>query len=92
MNANSISEEDILSVLAHRLPWEQLRGATVLVTGAGGLLASAMVDTLMHLGTEVLAKPVTVLAMVRNAGRARGSRHGRGIPPCRFSSRMCARP
>ena len=85
MKANSIYEEDARAVLLRGLPWEELSGATVLVTGAGGLLASAMVDVLLWAGKRVLAKPVTVLAMVRNAGRAR-SRFTRweGVPQLRF--------
>lgn len=71
MKANSIYEEDARSVLSRELPWEELSGATVLVTGAGGLLAAALVDVLLWAGVRELAEPVTVLAMVRNAERAR---------------------
>lgn len=85
MKANSIYEEDARSVLSRELPWEDLSGATILVTGAGGLLASALVDVLLWAGVRELAEPVTVLAMVRNAGRAR-RRFARweGVPQLKF--------
>ena len=71
MHLNAIVEEDLASVAAAELPWQDLAGATVLVTGAAGFLPAYMVETLLYLNREVLTKPVTVVAMVRNAERAR---------------------
>ena len=43
----------------------------MLVTGAAGFLPAYMVETLLYLNRELLTKPVSIVAMVRNAERAR---------------------
>lgn len=44
-----IEREDISRILASPLPWNEVMGSTVLVTGATGMLASYMVFTLLEL-------------------------------------------
>ncbi|MBB3255881.1 dTDP-glucose 4,6-dehydratase [Paraburkholderia bannensis] len=64
--------EDVRYIVAQPLPWEKLSGRRVLVTGAGGFLGGYLVRTL--LGLHALGKvrqPVEVVAMVRDAARAR---------------------
>lgn len=61
---------DVDAVVARDLPWEQLRGATVLVTGASGMLPSYVVHTLLRLN-EVHDAGMTVLGLVRNEKKAR---------------------
>jgi UDP-glucuronate decarboxylase len=61
---------DVDALLDHDLPWEQLRGATVLVTGASGMLPSYVVHTLLRLNDRHDAG-VTVLGLVRNESKAR---------------------
>lgn len=40
--------KDIAEVAGTELPWEQLQGCNILVTGATGLLGSCLIDVLMH--------------------------------------------
>ena len=68
---NSIVQQDIAAILTAPLPWEEFSGATVLVTGAAGFLPAYMVETLLALNDAVLRKRARIVALVRNAQRAR---------------------
>jgi UDP-glucuronate decarboxylase len=68
---NPIIEEDVASIVSAPLPWADLSGAQVLVTGAAGFLPAYMVETLLFLNRFVLAKPAQIIALVRNSDRAR---------------------
>lgn len=50
------------------VPWDCLRGKTVMITGAAGFLAAYMVETLMYLNEE-RGFGVSVIAVVRNRKR-----------------------
>lgn len=59
--------EDLLEVASLPLPWSQLDGCNILVTGATGLIGSCLVDVLMkHSGRNY-----QIYAAGRNEGRAR---------------------
>lgn len=69
---NSVIEEDLEAILGTSLPWQELSGRTVLITGANGLIPSYMVDTCMALNRRpLLDSPVHVLVLVRNEAAAR---------------------
>ncbi len=72
MKMNPIIQADVAAIAAAALPWAELSGATVLVTGAAGFLPAYMVETLLFLNRFSLAKPAKILALVRNLDRARG--------------------
>ncbi|MBB5830379.1 NAD-dependent epimerase/dehydratase family protein [Brachybacterium aquaticum] len=57
-------------MLARDLPWGDLAGSTVLVTGASGMLPSYAVRTLLGLNDDRDAG-ITVLGLVRNEEKAR---------------------
>ncbi|MDR0747703.1 MAG: NAD(P)-dependent oxidoreductase [Helicobacteraceae bacterium] len=61
---NRIIAEDIQNILSESLPWEKLNGKTVLITGAGGVIASYFVYVLMALGN------VNVIANIRDKSKA----------------------
>lgn len=61
--------EDLAEIAAADLPFEVLQGATVLVTGASGMLPAYLTEALLHLN-ESRRLGVRVLAMVRNRARA----------------------
>lgn len=66
LNIHPIILEDILSIISEEnIQWEKLRGKTVLITGAGGLIGSYLVYTLLCLN-DVKEFGVTIVALVRN--------------------------
>ena len=78
-----IVEEDLDRVLAAPLPWGELDGATVLVTGAGGFLPAALVDALLRLGELGRAKVRTFSSGGKwwSNQRARATSQGTGDWP-----------
>lgn len=67
---SAIISEDIAEILSAKLPWTSLSGKTVAVTGAYGMLAAYVVETLLALGK------VKVVALVRSEAKARERFHG----------------
>lgn len=66
---NSILQEDIKEIVDAKLPWNMLSGATILISGASGFIASYLVRSLLYLNTAY-KKNITVLAIVRSKKRA----------------------
>lgn len=62
--------EDIAGIARERLPWERLRSATVLISGASGMAASYIVHTLQYLN-DTQNMNIRLVALVRNPDRAR---------------------
>jgi UDP-glucuronate decarboxylase len=71
LRPNRIVSEDLAKIAAAPIPWDEFAGAKVLITGAAGFLPAYMVETLLYLNQSRLAKPVRIVALVRNAERAR---------------------
>ena len=67
---NRIITEDIERITGEDLPWEAFRGATVLVTGASGMIPSYVVYTMLGLN-DSMGMGIKVLALVRNEEKAR---------------------
>jgi len=69
---NKIIQEDLKFIIDSTIiDWNRFANKTILITGANGMLASYMIETLLKLNEEVLKdKPCIVLAMVRNRERA----------------------
>jgi UDP-glucuronate decarboxylase len=67
---NRIIAGDVAGIARRPLPWEQLKGNHVLVTGASGMLPSYVVHTLLELNDSRHAG-ITVHALVRNQEKAR---------------------
>jgi nucleoside-diphosphate-sugar epimerase len=66
-----VMRQDVLTILSEPLPWHSFFGRTVLITGAGGALASYLVGTLLALNDLEIGPPCHVVAMVRDVERAR---------------------
>ena len=67
-------DADVAAIAARDLPWHQLSGARVLVTGAGGFLGGYLARTLLGLHAQgKVEEPVQVIGLVRNAARAQES-------------------
>lgn len=68
--ADSVIAADVEEIISAKLPWEALNGNTVLVAGAGGMIPSYIVHTLLGLNDHRDAG-ITVMGLVRNAEKAR---------------------
>ncbi|MFM6973278.1 MAG: UDP-glucuronate decarboxylase, partial [Alphaproteobacteria bacterium] len=65
----NIVEEDVYEIIKHDLPWESFKNSTFLISGATGLLASYMIQTLMMLN-NVKNYNIKIIALVRNNAKA----------------------
>lgn len=70
--ADRVIIEDLRAILSRDLPWQELSGRRVVVTGAGGFLGGYLVRTLLALHrTGKVDAPLQVVALVRNVDRTR---------------------
>lgn len=67
---SGIIDEDIERIIAEDLPWSDLTGMTVLVTGASGMIPSYVVYTMLGLN-DTMNLGIHVLALVRNEAKAK---------------------
>lgn len=65
---NPILKEDLMRIINLDLQWEKLRNATVMITGASGMVGSYFVLTLLQLN-ETKDMNIKVIGMVRNLGK-----------------------
>jgi len=70
LSINPVIQEDIEQIVSVDLPWDTLKDATVLVTGASGMLPSYVVYTLLGLNDK-LNSNIKVIGLVRNEEKAR---------------------
>ncbi len=68
---SAVVEADLAKIAAAPLPFEELQGASVLITGANGFLPAYLVETLLWHNRQRRGRPTTVFALVRNAAKAR---------------------
>jgi nucleoside-diphosphate-sugar epimerase len=71
MHENPVILSDLDDIIAADLPWENLCGKTVLVSGAAGFLPAYMVKTLLHLNHRSNSAPIRVVGLVRNLEKSR---------------------
>ncbi len=63
--------DDLERITRADLPWQTFSGTTVLVTGGAGLLPAYLIETLIFLNRHRLQRSARIIALVRNAERAR---------------------
>lgn len=68
--SNLIIRQDMEELAGKNLPYEKLKGSSVLITGASGMLAAYIVHFLMYLN-ETRNYGIHVTALVRNEAKAR---------------------
>lgn len=61
----SVLEDDLKYIVGYDLPYEKLKGDTILVTGATGLIGASLVRALLAIGD------INVLAFIRNVEKAK---------------------
>jgi nucleoside-diphosphate-sugar epimerase len=66
----AIAQEDLARIVSAPLPWQNLAGKTVLVTGANGFLPAYLVESFL-LANQKYGLGLKVLGLVRNAERAK---------------------
>lgn len=66
---NTIIEQDIEYILGRNIPWEDLKGAAVLVTGATGLIGSMLIRTLVCASVQYKLG-LHVIALIRDIEKA----------------------
>lgn len=69
-NVSPIMARDVAEIVGRDLPWSQLFGTSVLITGAGGMLGSYALRTLLAIN-DTLHGGIRVLALVRDPRKAR---------------------
>jgi NADPH:quinone reductase-like Zn-dependent oxidoreductase len=62
-------KEDIEKVAGLALPWEKLKGSSVMISGATGLLGSFLIDVIMHKNLKE-GLGCVIYALGRNKGKA----------------------
>lgn len=67
---NNIINEDADRIIAEELPWETLRGSSVLITGASGMIPSYVLYTLLDLN-DSKDMGIKIYALVRNEVKAK---------------------
>lgn len=67
---NRIVKDDLQTIVSIPLPWQQLNGKVVMITGANGMLASYLTYTLLYL-VEKKGLDISVLALTRTESKSR---------------------
>lgn len=67
---NNIIKEDLHFILNSNLPWNNLEGKTVLISGANGFLPSYIVKTILFLNKYEFEDKTKIIAIVRDKKRA----------------------
>ncbi|MEP7108123.1 MAG: NAD-dependent epimerase/dehydratase family protein [Ferruginibacter sp.] len=68
---NTIILEDLQNIIAADLPWQNLYGKTILVTGANGFLPAYMVQALLLLNKKNVNHKIKIIGLVRNIEKAK---------------------
>lgn len=66
---NSLYQSDIVQASALDIPWEELKGKRILITGAAGMIASVIIDILMRRNEEY-GQNIHIFAISRNKEKA----------------------
>lgn len=65
---NRVLKEDLEAIISENISWEKLKGKTVMITGASGMIGTYMLQTLTMLNDK-FGYGVKVLAVLRNPAK-----------------------
>lgn len=65
---NKVLEQDVKAIIEQGVHWEKLKGKTILVTGASGMIGSYMINVFAKLNDEYQYN-IRVLALLRNINK-----------------------
>lgn len=65
---NRVLKEDLEAIIEEKIAWEKLKGKTVMITGASGMIGTYMLQTLTMLNDK-FGYDVKVLAVLRNPAK-----------------------
>jgi len=68
---NTIVFDDLQNIISADLPWQNLFGKTILITGANGFLPTYMVQSLLLLNENNAGNKIKVIGLVRNIEKAK---------------------
>ena len=66
---NEMYLEDVKNIADTHLPWKNLQGKSILISGSTGLLGSFLIDVLMSRNAK--ERPIKIYALGRDEGKAR---------------------
>jgi nucleoside-diphosphate-sugar epimerase len=69
-NFKKIIEEDLSYITDVDLPWRELEGKNILISGASGALPAYMVESILYLNDKFFRQKSTIFALVRNKEKA----------------------
>lgn len=67
---NELYYDDVKYVANLELPWEKIKDSTVMITGASGLIGSALIDSIMYRNLHNKMN-CTIFAIGRNVEKAK---------------------
>lgn len=69
---HKVIEEDLKDIISYNLPWYELTGKNILITGAYGIIPTYLVLTLIKLNETILKdNPCSIYALGRNIAKAK---------------------
>lgn len=67
---NPIIKEDMKFIIKSKIPWNNLQGKTILISGANGFLPSYMVKTILYLNKTFFEDKTHIVLLIRNKNKA----------------------
>jgi len=68
---STVIEEDLRYIVDSDVPWSDLEGKNILITGANGMLPSYMVETILFLNDTQFKNKAKIFAVVRSIEKSR---------------------
>lgn len=67
---SKVINEDLECIIGRDLPWQDLEGKSILITGANGLIASCIIEVILYLNENKFKEKSSIYALARNKDKA----------------------